>query len=148
MAKQSEDLQIVSNNGFCIYIFSDHFFIFHLFNHFYMKYLGFPIPAELEAKILTLLDNMKKAEDKTKYANELYSIVQELSHVGLDYFFVMPLKTAKIGMLKMKSVEMALSMGKQGIFSVAKGILKSMNNEQLEVIINLFENSLTVKAEK
>jgi hypothetical protein len=108
------------------------------------KYLGFPIPKDLETKINTLLDNMRKAEDKTRYSTDLYNIVQELSNVGLEYFFVQPLKAAKIGMLKMKSVEMAISVGKSGIFSVAKGILKAMTNEQLEIIIDLFEKSLTV----
>ncbi len=110
-----------------------------------MKYLGFPIPNELEQRISELLKNMKNASDKTKYVNELYAVVQELSNIGLEYYFILPLKEAKIGMLKMKSVEMALSVGKQGIFSVSKGILKAMNNEQLEVIVKLFENSITEK---
>jgi hypothetical protein len=108
------------------------------------KYLGFPLPKELEEKINTLLDNMRNAEDKTRYANDLYSVVQDLSNVGLDYFFIKPLKEVKIGMLKMKSIEMALSVGKSGILSVTKGILKALSSEQLEVVVRLFEESLTV----
>jgi hypothetical protein len=108
------------------------------------KYLGFPLTPELENKTNTLMHNMRNTEDKTKYVNDLYSVIQDLSNVGLDYYFIQPLKTAKIGMLKMKSVEIALSAGKSGIFTVAKGILKSMDNKQLEIVMQLFEKSLTV----
>ena len=108
------------------------------------KYLGFPIPAELQVKIDTLLHNMNNTDDKSKYALDVFSVVKELSDVGLAYFFTAPLKAAKIGMLKMKSIEMAISAGKSGIFAVAKGILKSMSDEQLNVVLELFEKSLTV----
>lgn len=108
------------------------------------KYLGFPIPADLQVKIDTLLDNLNKTDDKSKYAMDVYAVVKELSDVGLAYFFTAPLKAAKIGMLKMKSVEMTISAGKSGIFAVAKGILRAMSDEQLNVVLDLFEKSLTV----
>lgn len=108
------------------------------------KYLGFAIPEELQQTIEDLLTKLKASDDKSQYSMEIFKVVQELSHEGLDYFFIRPLKKAQIGRIKMKSIQVALNAGKRGIFAVARGILRSMNDEQLNVVVELFEQSLTV----
>lgn len=112
------------------------------------KYLGFLIPDDLRIKVEDLIEKMKNTDNKKQYAMDLYGIVVELSNVGLDYFFITPLQKAKIGMLKMKSIKIALNTGKRGIFTVAKGILRGMSNEQLSIVIQLFEESLTVRPDE
>ncbi len=111
------------------------------------KYLGFLIPEELLLQVEDLIQKMKATDDKKQYATDLYQVVVELSNAGLDYFFIVPLQKAKIGMLKMKSIKVALNTGKKGIFAVAKGILKNMSNEQLSIVLELFEQSLTLRPE-
>ena len=112
------------------------------------KYLGFLIPQELDQEIQDLMLKMKNTDNKKQYAMDVYNTVVKLSNSGLDYFFIEPLKEAKIGMLKMKSVKVALNTGKRGMFAVAKTIIKGMSNEQLDLVIQLFERSLTVRPDE
>ena len=112
------------------------------------KYLGFPIDPELLVRIEELIEIVKEAENKRKYALKIYGVITELSDSGLDYFFVQPLQRAKIGRLKLKAIKMALSTGTKSIFAVGKSIIKTMSNDQLMLIIDLFEESMTVRSEE
>lgn len=109
------------------------------------KYLGFPIPKEIEAKLYTVLEKVKSEEKKSKYAMDIYDVVVDLSDAGLDYFFMKPLEEAKIGRIKLRAIAFAIKTGKKGILSVGKGIIKAMNDEQISVIVRLLEQSITVR---
>lgn len=107
---------------------------------------GFEISEQANNRAIALLEKVKNAADKKPFAMEIYAIVEEFSTVGLTYFFVAPLRAANIGGLKIKAVEIAMNMGKNAVLSIGKGILKSMSSEQLTVVIQLLENSLTTRS--
>jgi hypothetical protein len=107
---------------------------------------GFEISELVYTKLDNLLQNSKKVADKKSLAMDIYAVVEELSMAGLHYFFIAPLREANIGGLKIKTVEIAMNMGKNAVLSIGKGILKSMSNEQLQVVIQMLEKSLVIRS--
>ncbi len=103
------------------------------------KYLGFPVPDDLHARVEEIICEIRKASNKKQYALPLFEVVSELSDVGLHYFFIQSLRRVKIGRIKMMAVENAIRIGKKAILSVGKSIIKTMNNEQLSVLVDVLE---------
>jgi hypothetical protein len=112
------------------------------------KIFGFHISHELAARLQTLLDKVEAASDKRPFAMELFGIIEELADTGLAYFFIKPLKKAKIGGLTIKAVEIAMNMGKSAVLKIGKGVIKGMDNTQLAVVIEMLEQSLTQQIAK
>jgi hypothetical protein len=111
------------------------------------KILGFHISDELQARISTLLEKVTAAADKRPFAMDLFRIIEEVSDVGLAYFFIQPLKRAKIGGFTIKAVEIAMNLGKSGVLKIGKGVIKGMDNAQLMVVVDLLRQSLTEQVE-
>lgn len=109
------------------------------------KYLGFLIPEALEAKLLALLEKVKAAENKKVYAMDLFDVIVALSDEGLEYFFLEPLRRAKVGGLSFKLISGAISIGKKGIIAAGRGIVKGLDNQQLMIVVDLLETSITVR---
>lgn len=109
------------------------------------KYLGFLIPEALETKLVTLLEKVKAAENKKAYAMDLFDIIVALSDEGLEYFFLDPLRRAKVGGLSFKIISGAISVGKKGIIAAGRGIVKGLDNQQLMIVVDLLESSITVR---
>jgi hypothetical protein len=112
------------------------------------KIFGFHISPELATRLQMLLDKVEAASDKRPFAMELFGIIEELADAGLAYFFIKPLKKAKIGGLTIKAVEMAMNMGKSAVLKIGKGVIKGMDNGQLAVVIEMLRESLTEQMAK
>lgn len=111
-------------------------------------YLGFPLPEATETKLRELLDKVKKAEKKTLYAMDLFNVIVALSDIGLEYYFLEPLRRAKIGKISYALISKAINVGKGGIVFAGKSIVKGLDNEQLMIVVDLLDSSLTVRPEK
>ena len=110
------------------------------------KYLGFPLSADLESRVLEVINDVQTASNKRQYALKLFQAINDLSDVGLDYYFIQSLRRAGLGKIKMIAIENAIKMNKKAILTIGKGIIKSMNDEQLLIIANIIESSITVSA--
>jgi len=109
------------------------------------KYLGFPLSDNLKARVEAVVAEVKAASNRRQHALKLFQVISDLSDEGLDYYFIQSLKRAGLGRIKMIAVENALAVGKKAILTVGKGIIKAMNDEQLLIIANVIEDSITVK---
>lgn len=107
------------------------------------KLLGFHISDAQYERLRTTLDKVNAASDKRPFAMELFAHIETLSDIGLDYFFVQPLRRAKIGGFTIKAVEVAMNLGKSGVLKLGKGIIKGMDSAQIAIIAEVLENSLT-----
>lgn len=107
------------------------------------KKFGFPISPVLYNKTHELIKKVKAAKDKRPFALQIFECVEAISNVGLDYFFVKPLKRAKMNAIMTKTFEMAVNMGQSSILKVGKTLIKSMDGTQLMVIIDLLEESMS-----
>lgn len=109
------------------------------------KFLGFPLSEELTARVEEIVQDIKGTEDKRQHALKAFQVISDLSDVGLDFFFIQTLKRAGLGKIKMIAVEGAIKTGKRAILTVGKQIIKGMSNEQLLVIAETLEESLTIR---
>lgn len=103
---------------------------------------SFPLTEALELRIKTLIEEVRATEQKRQYALKAFQIVSDLSDIGLDYFFVQTLKRAGFGRIKIMAIENALSIGKRAILTITKKMMKNMSDEQIAVIIDLFEECI------
>ncbi|MDC0231495.1 hypothetical protein OAK19_05970 [Aureispira] len=108
------------------------------------KYLGFPLSSELEQRVEEVINDIQEASNKRQYALKLFQAINDLSDVGLDYYFIQSLRTAGLGKIKMIAIENAIKMNKKAILTIGKGIIKGMNDNQLLIIANIIESSITI----
>ena len=110
-----------------------------------MNFLGFPIPDALYDQMLMVIESIQNANRKKQYAMDLFEIIEELSNEGLNFYFVESLKKAGLGKIKISLIENAINLNKKAILSIGKGIIKSMNDQQLLAIANILKEAITVK---
>jgi phosphoribosyl-dephospho-CoA transferase len=108
-------------------------------------YIGFPLDSELEGRVIEVVKDIQTSEDKRQYALKIFQVVNDLTNVGLDYFFVQSLKKAKIGKIKMIAVEQATNIGRRAVMTIGKSLVKSLSDEQLLVIANVLEESILTR---
>jgi len=108
-------------------------------------YIGFPLDSELEGRVLEVVNDIQTSENKRQYALKLFQVVNDLTNVGLDYFFIKSLKKARIGKIKMIAVEKATNIGRKAVMTIGKSLVKSLSNEQLLIIANILDESIVAR---
>lgn len=88
----------------------------------------------LRARTLEVLDAIEKAPDATAHREALADILVELTHAGLDYYFLAPLKQAKTGLLVQQSARLGLAGAQQVMRSIIHQIIGHMDRVQLRSI--------------
>ena len=108
------------------------------------KYLGFPLSLELEQRVEEVINDIQTSSNKRQYALKLFQAINDLSGAGLNFFFIESLRSAGLGKIKMIAIENAIRLNKKAILTIGKGIIKSMNDNQLLIIANIIADSITV----
>ena len=106
------------------------------------KHLSFPIPETLENRLTEVLSTIKESDSRRQYALQLFQVINDLSDVGLNHFFVESLRNAGIGKIKLIAVENAMLVGKKAIMTIGKSIIKAMDDSQLLSIAEFLESSV------
>ncbi len=112
------------------------------------KYLGYPLSDDLLQRIEAIVKEFEETENRRPHALRFFQIVSDLSDEGFGFFFIESLRRANIGRIKMMAVENSLKIGKKAILSVAKSMLKNMNDEQLLVMAHILKESITIRPEE
>ena len=94
-------------------------------------FLRFYHSASLRAKTLAVLTRLEKAKDPTEYRDDLSGIVVELTDSGMEYFFLRPLKVAKVGFFVEQSANLGMSATTGVLASVMRNIIGGMDSPQL-----------------
>ncbi|MGA2590974.1 MAG: hypothetical protein ABSH32_13730 [Bryobacteraceae bacterium] len=97
-------------------------------------FLRFYHSESLRAKTLAVLTTLEKAKDSTQHRNALADIVVELTDSGMDYYFMRPLKLAKVGFFVEQSANLGLGATKRVFGSVIRNIIGRMDNPQLRSV--------------
>ena len=92
--------------------------------------------------LANLFDRVSTINCGHKPALQLFQVINDLSDVGLNHFFVQSLRKAGIGKIKLIAVENAMMVGKKAIMTIGKGIIKAMDDKQLLTIAEFLESSL------
>lgn len=94
-------------------------------------FLRFYHSEPLRKKTESILHALEQAPDATAHREALAEVVVELTHSGLEAYFMKPLKLAKAGFLVEQSASLGLAGAQQVIGTVIRNIIGRMDSPQL-----------------
>jgi hypothetical protein len=94
-------------------------------------FLRFYHSETLRAKTLAILTTIEKAKDGKPHRDALGNVVVELTGSGMEYFFLRPLKLAKVGFLTEQSANLGMSAATGLMASAIRTIIGRMDRPQL-----------------
>lgn len=94
-------------------------------------FLRFHHSRALRLKSNAVLATLESAPDPTAHRGALADLAVELSHAGLDYFFLQPLKVAKAGFVVEQSASLGMSGVQQLMGPVLRNVIGRMDGAQL-----------------
>jgi hypothetical protein len=97
-------------------------------------YLRFRHSHELRARTLKVLVAVEKAERPTAHAEALGGLIVELTEVGMDQYFLQPLKATKPNFVVQQSAALGLAGVQQAMGLVVRNIVSRMDDRQLLVV--------------
>ena len=99
-------------------------------------FLRFYYSESLRTKTLAVLTTLEKAKDHTKYRDALADVVVQLTDSGMEYYFLRPLKLAKVGFFVQQSANLGMSATTGVLASVIRNIIGGMDGPQLLAVCN------------
>jgi hypothetical protein len=97
-----------------------------------LPYLRFYHSASLRTKTLAVLEAIEEAEDATIHREALADLVLELTETGLAYYFVKPVRDAKVGFMAEQTTTLGIAGIRRVMGPVARRVIGGMNAEQLQ----------------
>lgn len=94
-------------------------------------FLRFYHSERLRTKTLAVLDAIEQAEDASAHSKALADVAVELMGSAMDYFFLGPLKLAKVGFIVEQSASLGMAGTQQVMGSVIRNIIGRMDTAQL-----------------
>lgn len=94
-------------------------------------FLRFYHSEELRARSLAVLGALERADDPTKHRDALADLVVELTDVGMDYFFLGPLRLARAGFITEQSARLGMAGSLRVMASVVRNLIGRMDEPQL-----------------
>ena len=94
-------------------------------------FLRFYHSESLRAETLAVLTTLEEANDRTKYRGALADVVVQLTDSGMEYYFLRPLKLAKVGFFVQQSANLGMSATTGVLASVIRNIIGGMDGPQL-----------------
>jgi hypothetical protein len=94
-------------------------------------FLRFYHSEGLRKKTLSVLATLENAPDAGTHRGALADVVVELMNSGLDYYFMKPLKLAKVGFIVQQSANLGMTGAQQVMGSVIRNIIGRMDGPQL-----------------
>lgn len=99
-----------------------------------VPYLRFYHSQALRAKTLNVLTTIEQAKDATRYHTARADLIMELTNAGMDYYFLQPLKLAKVGFVVEQSATVGLSGATRVLAGVIHNIVGHMDRTQMLVV--------------
>jgi hypothetical protein len=97
-------------------------------------FLRFYHSDALRAETMKVLAAVEAAADPTKHGEALAKVVLELTESGLDYYFLKPLRAAKVGLVGQQSAKLGISTFLRVMGPVSRRLITGMNASQLQAV--------------
>lgn len=94
-------------------------------------FLRFYHSDALRTKTLALLTTLEQSPDPVEHRGAFADVVVELTHAGMDYYFMKPLKLTKAGFLIEQTANLGMAAGLQVIGSLIRSVIGRMDGPQL-----------------
>lgn len=96
--------------------------------------LRFYHSAALRARTDRLLAAIEQDGDPTRHARDLADLVVDLSEAGMEYYFLKPIRQAKLGVVAQKTASLGMSGALRVMSPIVRTILHGASAAQLKVI--------------
>jgi hypothetical protein len=90
--------------------------------------------AALRTRSEKILGTMERDQDPKRHVDALSSLVVDLTEAGLNYYFLKPLKDAKVGFVARQTASFGMAGALRVMSPIIRGILSGTNAAQLRVI--------------
>lgn len=94
-------------------------------------FLRFYHAESLRGKTLAVLTTLEQAQDSTRHRTALSDMVLELTDSGLAYYFLRPLKHAKVGFVVEQSAHLGMGAVMRVMAPIIRNIIGRMDTQQL-----------------
>jgi hypothetical protein len=96
--------------------------------------LRFTHSPALRTQTLKVLAAIDTAPDPTKHVQSLTSVVLSLTDAGMEYYFLKPIKDAKLSFVARQTASFGISGAIRIMSPIVKAVLGGANADQLRVI--------------
>ena len=93
--------------------------------------LRFCYAEELHDKTLRLLETLGQAEDPTRHRSALGDLVVELTHAGMDDYFLKPLQLAQVGFVTQQTANFGVAGATRIMAPMIRSIIGRLDKAQL-----------------
>jgi hypothetical protein len=100
------------------------------------------IPTALADEALDLVDRIRAASDPTRLRSEASEVVQRLTRVGLEAFFLRPVVRLGLGAVTESMVKVGLGTAGRVITTAIGRILGGLSGPQMLTVATLLEETL------
>jgi hypothetical protein len=100
---------------------------------------AFPCPPELHERVCAALAEVRAAPAEAGPNKALRAALLELTHFGLDYYFIRPLELAEVTSGKLKTVKVSIGLLRSSIGGFMNSILKPMSGAQMLALCDFVE---------
>jgi hypothetical protein len=90
--------------------------------------------AALRTRTNRLLAAIERDEDPAQHAGAFSALVVDLTEAGLDYYFLKPLRQAKVGFVARQTASLGMAGSLRVMSPIIRTILGGTNGAQLRVI--------------
>jgi hypothetical protein len=103
-------------------------------------FLRFYHSSRLRAETLAVLRTLEQARDCTQHHEALSDVVVALTESGMEYYFLRPLKLAKVGFVVEQSAQLGMKGALRVQASIVRNIIGRMDGPQLLAICGHIRN--------
>lgn len=93
--------------------------------------IRYNLTPERHQEALAILTQVENAEQPEKESEQLAKLITTLTKEGLEFFFLHPLRTAKVGIITMKTAEVGVAASSKVFTPVITKVVKSLNRDQV-----------------
>jgi hypothetical protein len=96
---------------------------------------------------LETLDEFRRSQDISGYADRLMDLVEEISNHGMTYFFLHPVEMVGMNSVAQKTIGVTINSGKKAVLSVSRQLARRLDEQQLRDIADFLEGLLVEVAD-
>lgn len=96
--------------------------------------LRFSYAASLRTRVERLLTTIERDDCPSRHSGELAAVVGELAEAGMEYYFVKPVKDAKLGFVAQQTASLGKAGALRMMSPVFRSVLGSANDAQMRSI--------------
>jgi hypothetical protein len=109
--------------------------------------VAFCVSPELMTRAEASLQALRRDPEHPSHVKELVAVVLELTENGLDYYFLEPLRRARVGAMGMAPARLGIATAGRAISPLVRRVMSSLDKEQILSIADFVDELLIPDSE-